>query len=182
MTKSFISILVILLFYSCSKPIANLQPTQNGSYFIKDFGFEITLPESWIHSEVTRNGSVTDYNFVRKGIKDNTGLLVSPFIGIMCEKVTKDLNVLFYSMAKRAQFVPWNLETVLTAESKDFPLVYGIGYIGTYNDANNLEHKIIILHMINDTNGIQIIIDGTTSIYEIMKNEYLSIISSIVLK
>jgi hypothetical protein len=54
-----------------------------------------------------------------------------------------------------------------------------MGYFSTYQDSNGLEHKIIVLHLINGTSGVQIISDGTSSVYDLMKDEYKKIVASI---
>jgi hypothetical protein len=60
----------------------------------------------------------------------------------------------------------------LPSKESEFQIITGMGCFSTYQDSNGLEHKIIVLYLINGTSGVQIIIDGTSSVYDLMKNEY----------
>ena len=57
---------------------------------------------------------------------------------------------------------------VLPSKESEFQIKTGMGYFSAYQDSKGLQHKIIVLHLINGTSGVQIIIDGTSSVYDLM--------------
>jgi ribosomal protein L35AE/L33A len=174
--------LIFLLVICCSKPKIHKQTANNSNDEIKieEIQMVFSLTKNWEKSgDKMMNGPLTGYNFIRKPIVDGKGMNVSPFIGIMFEEVPENINILMYSMSKRTQLPPMKIIEVLSSDSKEYKLKYGVGYLSTYVDSNGLTHKIIVLHMINSTKGIQMIIDGTESVYDQMKNEYIDIVKSI---
>ncbi|NQT96110.1 MAG: hypothetical protein HQ562_00055 [Candidatus Marinimicrobia bacterium] len=176
-----ISTLIItsILFITCAKQTTKITSNADGVYKIQEISLNISLNDNWKSDGKLANGPVTGYNFVHNAISDKQGNLVLPFIGIMFEQVPANTNILMYSMGKRTQLPPMKIIEVLSSDSKEFQLQTGVGYLGSYHDSNGVNHKIIVIHMINKTKGVQIIIDGTESVYQLMKKEYKNIINSI---
>ncbi len=181
MVKSRLLLLYAFVFLGCSSTLPSIEMQEkDGQYTLTDAGFSVDLPSYWNPTQIgVKKKTINGYNYARDPVIDNSGLQVVPFISIMYEKVDNNTDLIFYSVFKRSSLPPFKIDEVLTGDHEEYPLPFGIGYLGHYYDSMGILHKIFIIHVISNDWGIQIIIDGTASIFEVMKEEYIQIIKSI---
>ncbi len=182
--KSLIILISTVFIFSCSSTQnLVLQKTLDGNFYFDDLEMRISLPDAWRQSgQKERHGSSTGYNFIRESIKDTNDVPILPFMGIMYEDVPDDLNVIMYSAVQRSNLPPFQIIEVIASDQNKYKLKYGLAYLAKYIDGNSVSHKIFIIHMTNNNGkGVQIIIDGTESVYDLMEKEYINIIDSIKL-
>ena len=177
----YLFLLIVLVSFNCSTKNLILQKNIDGKYYFDELKMKISLPNVWKQfGKKEKNGAITGYNFIREPIKDKKGRPILPFIGIMYEKVPTDLNVIMYSVFKRKDLPTHEILKVITGDHEKYKLKYGMAYLIRYNDDKGIFHKIFVIHITNGKGkGIQIIIDGTESVFEIMEKEYIDIINSI---
>jgi hypothetical protein len=95
----------------------------------------------------------------------------------MIESVPDGQDLVEYSISKRMN-LPIKILKVIAPEKREFGDVEGIGYLATYDDPSGLPHEVYVVHAVIKNRGIQVIIDGTASVFDKLDSEYRSILRS----
>ncbi len=147
---------------------------------IKEAGIEFILPNKlWNLTLQDQQNQIFIHQYKREEIISN-GFQVIPNLAIIVEPVPDSMNVIEFSLLKRMS-VPFSvLETFISTDDNS-PIQFenAIAYKGIYEDKQEIEHTILLVHLINDLKGIQFIIDITSGLYQETEDELLEIIGSI---
>ena len=144
--------------------------------------FELPNKHWFKHSDQDANGKHIDF-YKREAIIDSNGRQIIPNISIITEEVGDSADVILFSAQKRVS-VPFEVDEVFSHDSEKAILHYGyaVGYRGSYTDQNALLHSVYVLHLINGTTGVQIIMDITADLFDEFGEEFRTCISSIKAK
>jgi len=138
---------------------------------IIEANLSLTLPnESWVLLKKQDVNNLTVYFYKRESIPDSLGRTVIPTISVVIEGVSKDVDVITYSMMKRSK-MQFNVDKVFTNQEGSLDLKTAIGYKGTYSDKFG-EHLLYIVHAVNNEKGIQIIMDALSLISSKIEPEF----------
>jgi len=141
---------------------------------IEDWHFSFELPsEKWSlkDKQEDREKSIALYGYKREWILDSKNRKIIPNIGIVFEKVPKDMDVIVYSANLRMR-IGFEVEKVFTHLDGTISLENAIGYIGKYTNSYNIKHTVMVVHAIHKGIGAQIIMDATTEVFPIVENEF----------
>jgi len=148
---------------------------------IPNTSLSLQLPnDSWAMTEQQEKDGRAAVFFKREPITDSEGRNIIPNLVIISEPVEEETNVILFSASKRA-LIPFSVEKVFTHEDESPILTYenAIGYEGTYTDKLSLKHSVYVIHLLDGTTGVQIIMDMTSSLIEEYGKEFIRAISSI---
>ena len=129
-------------------------------------------PSFWVENarEFDKSRNKGMLMFKRETIVDSEGLEIKPVISIVYEKLPSSITTVSdYARIARAR-TSFNVEKI--ESSKDSLLYY-------CNYASDLEHKLLIAHMVFKDIGVQIIGDSTTSVYPIVEKDFIQFMQSI---
>lgn len=99
---------------------------------------------------------------------------------MITEKVQDSANVIKFSINKRLS-ASFEVIEMIDSDQEDAILKYGyaIGYKGDFTDADSIKHSLYIIHLINRTTGVQIIMEITDELFKDYGKEFRSVIQSI---
>ncbi len=112
-------------------------------------------------------------------IKDAQGRSIKPVIAIICETVPDSLDVIRYSISKRAH-TPFKVTKVITFQDGSFGYRNSVGYEGEYR--RGVDHKVFVGHMRHGKVGLQVICDSTDGVYSHVESDMRSFLRSIKFK
>lgn len=144
---------------------------------IPEIGWSFDLPAAYLRAPVPELGDgLSMFRFKREPIVDASGLAVHPNIGIVIENVPEGTDAVLFSASKR-RF------KVLEVYSPDSGIygVNAIGFLAEYDetlDGETYSHRIYVLHAIQGTKGIEVVLDATDSVFSEAQGEFLSILKS----
>ncbi len=118
--------------------------------------------------------------FKRSPIKDAQGRDIEPVMAIICESVPDSLDVIQYSIGKRAQ-IPFKVNEMMTPQRGDFTYGNSVGFEGEYQKGQVL-HKVLIAHMRHGKVGAQMICDSTDGVYDKVQPDMREFLRSITFK
>jgi hypothetical protein len=145
---------------------------------LPEAGLSVSLPATWdSNPQVRQRPGHTMYQFRRSPIIDSSGRNIIPNFAVMIDNVPDSQDLVEYSIAKRMK-LPMKVLQVIAPDKNEFGYVEGIGYLASYDDPPGLTHKIYVVHAIIKGKGIQVIIDGTDSVFDDLDSEYKSILKS----
>jgi|SRR5690625_2471921 len=144
---------------------------------LEDAKVKFDLPnEHWKFAEKIDNKNVIIYTYKRDYIVDSMGRKIDPQISFILEPVDSSISVIQYSTIKRVK-VPFEVVTMFTHEDGMMKFENGIGYQGKYVD-QGLEHRIYLVHGINNNMGITVVMDTTEELAHIVAPEFLKSLRS----
>jgi len=145
---------------------------------IPDIGWSFDLPAAYKPAPVPAFGhDVSIIRFKRKPIVDASGMAIHPNVGIVIENVPDGTDVVLFSASKRR----FKVLEVYSPTSGIFS-INAIGYLAEYSetlDGETYSHRIYVLHAVQGTNGIEIILDATASVYTDVQGEFLTVLKSL---
>lgn len=117
--------------------------------------------------------------FEHTPIKDAQGRHIKPVIAIICEAVPDKLDVIHYSISKRAH-TPFEVNRLITYQDGSFEYRNSVGYEGTYK--RGVDHKVLVAHMRHGSMGLQVICDSTDGVYGQVEADMRSFLRSITFR
>ena len=168
-------LLIIVLSFS----FIFLRASDTLTHVIKEGNITVDLPNNnWkLYSHEQHNGMII-YLFKRVPITDSSGMNIIPNIGIIIETVDSKLDVVTYSVEKRAN-MPLDIDEMFIHEDGKINFKNAVGYKAKYYDPPSLQHTVYVIHAINKGKGIQFILDATTSVFGEVDKEFQYVIKSI---
>ena len=165
---------IVVLFCLC--PFGKLW-AQDSVFTFKEANLKLAIPNSHWHLQPReeKNGFVI-YVFKRDPIQDSANRNIIPNAAVVIEKIDPKMDVISYSMNKRAT-AAFDVTKVFSHEDGTITYLNAVGYQGTYSDA--LAHTVYVVHAKNGDKGVQIILDTTTETFTVMDPEFLQILKSI---
>ncbi len=112
-------------------------------------------------------------------IKDPQGRSIKPVIAIVCEEVPDSVDVIRYSIAKRAH-TPFKVNKMMSHHDGSFQYRNAVGYEGEYT--RKVKHKVFVAHMRHGSTGLQVICDSTAGVYDKVEADMRSFLRSITFK
>lgn len=143
---------------------------------------EIWLPESWNNQpEKREDPGVTIYHFRRHPVNDGSKRRIIPNLAVLAEDIEEDIGLVEYSVSKRTQLPYRGLSSMeLAWMTPGSPGV--LCYLAEYDAPSGMKHKLYIIHSLIKGRGIQIIIDGTKSVFDMLDSEYKIILDRLEIK
>lgn len=117
--------------------------------------------------------------FEHTPIKDPQGRSIKPVIAIICEAVPDSVDVIRYSIAKRAH-TPFKVNKMMSHHDGSFQYRNTVGYEGQYT--RKVGHKVFVAHMRHGSAGLQVICDSTDGVYDKVEAEMRSFLRSIMFR
>ena len=118
--------------------------------------------------------------FEHTPIKDAEGRDIKPVIGVICESVPNSLDVIRYSVSKRAS-TPFKVNKMMTPQDGSFTHRNSVGYEGEYQRGSVL-HKVLVGHLRHAAVGLQVICDSTDGVYDKVEADMRSFLRSLTFK
>jgi hypothetical protein len=143
-------------------------------------GVVISLPEAWqAKPEIVQKPGATMYHFRRQAVYDSRGVWIIPNLAGFTENVPPGIDLVEYSVTKRTQQPYSDMRSMKLAWAVPGELGM-LCYLAQYDDAAGLAHKVYLVHaMACRGRGIQIVIDGTESVFDMLDPEYKLIINGV---
>jgi hypothetical protein len=157
---------------------------QTSDFNIKEAKMFIQMSNAEWRLANKEEGTLTQYIFKRKSIKDSAGREIVPAIMVFVENASKyNQDVTSYSIAKRLQFEGKGITVnkILIPENKGYPFSYKNSLLTMCSyTSNGLNHILYMVHIINkDNEGIQIYMDMTKSLVDKYSVEFWTTMKSI---
>ena len=153
--------------------------------------FNITLvydaPDSNIWNSPVKkfdeSRNVGSIMYVRNPIIDSEGRSISPVIAIIYEKLPSDsISVIEYSfMVRMRHAFSFEIDSLCSAEAMGMKYLNGMYYDG-YHIRGNVRHEILLVHIVKNDVGIQIICDSTENVYNEVVDDMIRFIRSVDFK
>ena len=144
---------------------------------IPEIGWSFDLPAAYLRAPVPDLGDdLSMFRFKREPIVDASGLAVHPNIGFMIENVPEGTDVVLFSTLRRR----FKVLEVYSPASGIFS-VNAIGFLAEYSetlDGETYSHRIYVLHAIQGTKGIEVVLDATDSVFSEAQGEFLAVLKS----
>ena len=174
-------LLLILLLLSSGNMFGQHEHHQHQHTFhIKEAGLALTLPnDKWKNMPVKRPGL---HQFRRAAAKDSLGVSIVPEIVISVEPLKPYTPLTDYSVQKQKNFQTlknYKAQKVFTSSDGMLKLSYSVGTKASYDDNNGVKHIFYFIHIVEETKGVQILIDIPASGFELYEEELTSVIKSI---
>ncbi|PJX22779.1 hypothetical protein CAP47_07065 [Psychroflexus sp. S27] len=159
------------------KRVENTVKFQN----IEEAKLKFKLPNiHWRFTERKTHKDKIIYTYKRDVILDSAGREIDPQITFIIEPVGSNADVIQYSIVKRMA-TPFDLVDMFTHEDGYMKFKNGVGYQGKYFD-RGLEHRIYIVHGINNKMGITLVMDTTEEVSDIVAPEFQKCLSTLDIK
>jgi hypothetical protein len=184
MRVSLGSLLLLALLSACAAPsrdsfkIASIEkPGTLQTIPLDSARIVISLPQTWQGKpDIYEKPGVTMYQFRRQVVYDSLGRGIIPNLAVFAEKVPPGIDLVEYSVNKRIQKSLRELSSVKFAWAT--PGEFGlICYLAEYDDPAGIPHTIYVAYSLVRGTGIQVIIDGTTSVFDMLDPEYKLILN-----
>ena len=135
-------------------------------------------PEAWklVKDGKQARGRAYLLMFEHTPIKDDKGRLIRPVIAIVAEEVPKELDVIKYSIWKRAH-TPFKVNKLVTFQDGDFSYRNSVGFEGEYD--RKVLHRVFVAHLRHGTVGLQIICDSTNGVYDKVEKDMRAFLHSV---
>lgn len=132
----------------------------------------ISLPRAWqTRPDIHEKSGAIMYHFRRQAVYDSQGRRIIPNLAVFAEQVPKGIDLVEYSVGKRTQAAYTEMSSMkiawLTAGDPG-----SLCYLARYDDPAGIAHKVYFVHSLVEGKGIQVIIDGTESVFEMLDPEY----------
>jgi hypothetical protein len=171
--KKIAAALLLFMVFGCkifAQPFLVLLP---------EAGLQLELPSpEWAKPDQKTVGDMIIYSGKRAPITDSLNRGIVANVSILIEKVEPGLRAKAYSASRRAQ-VPFDIQKTLNAKTGRLKMLNAIAHFGSYKDASGLLHRICVVYAIHRGKGIQLILDGTDSVWPSLKPEFLAIAQSL---
>lgn len=153
-------------------------------YVIHEAGLVITLPnENWKTMPVKRPNQ---HIFRRANAKDTTGRKIFPEVVISIEPVKPYTPLTEYSVFKQTGFAErlknYKVEKTFTNSDGMLKMSYAIGNKARYEDEEGVKHTFYFIHLVEETKGVQILIEVPSAGFPLYEEELTSIIRSLEYK
>jgi len=174
-----VPLLFLAVFSTCSAPsydsfnIASIEtPGTLETITLDSAHIEISLPRAWQRKpEIYEKPGVTMYHFRRQTVYDSEARRIIPNLAVFAEEVPRGVDLIEYSVAKRTEAAYRDMSSVKLAWAT--PGDPGsLCYLAQYDDPAGIAHKVYLVHALVNGKGIQIIIDGTESVFDMLDPEY----------
>jgi hypothetical protein len=186
MRSILVSLFLLVLLPMCSAPshdsfkIASIETPGTLERIALDSAYvEISLPRAWQKKPETyeKPGSAM-YHFRRQAVYDDAARHIIPNLAVFSETVPRGVDLIQYSVTKRTQAAYRDLSSVKLAwATPGNPGV--LCYLAQYDDPSGIAHKVYLVHSLVNGKGIQIIIDGTESVFDMLDPEYRLILGQL---
>lgn len=168
---------VLILFSFVSVGHADESFTAFGSTI--GYGRPDSAKWNLVHNGMDEKSKAYLVVFEHTPIKDAEGHDIKPVIAIVCESVPETLDVIQYSISKRAH-TPFEVTKMVKHQDGSFEHRNSVGYEGTYR--KGVEHKVLVAHMRHGSVGLQAICDSTDGVYGQVEADMRSFLRSITFK
>lgn len=188
----FIFVLLLTATVGCIKEdVKQKEPKRGEKVNIEEYGFSFQLPsEKWSFRQHEGNETIGKemYLYKREPIIDSKNRPVIPNIGISFTRVPEDLDVLtYFANIKIALHRDLNYNSYIDKDMfnpNNFNLKNAVGHMGTltYPDdiyPGDIEHTVVMVHAIHNGIGIQITMDITTELYEVVEEEFKYVLKTL---
>jgi len=184
--KIYIQSVLILILLSCTQ----LSPTYKKHSIVEigsgihkvtilELKLSFDLPVDWnAVPQIHRKKGQTMYHFRRDPVKDSFGRRIIPNLAVFIEDIPEGLDIVEYSVNLRMRESYSYLKIVGTKPGQ-FGELSGVGNIATYTEPVGLHHKVVIFQTVHEGKGVQIVIDGTESVFDDLKDEYDFVLQSL---
>jgi len=133
-----------------------------------------------VHNGIEARSKAYLLMFKRNPIKDAEGRPIEPVMAIICEEVPESLDVIRYSIAKRAQ-IPFDVNRLMTPQDGSFTHKNSVGFEGEYK-RGSVVHKVLVAHMRHGEVGLQVICDSTDGVYDKVEEDMRTFLRSLTFK
>lgn len=137
--------------------------------------FSLELPsEKWHLVEKQEDlsaDSLASYMYKRKGILDSEGRRIEPVIGLMFEKIPRDLNLIWYESTRRPRKWGFKLEEAFSHEDGTIGLKLALGWLAKY-ERNGVEHTVKTVCAKDGEIGVRVIMDSTTDVFPNVEKDF----------
>ncbi len=151
---------------------------RQGGVFLEEIGWAFTLPDAFepVPAEVLPDGSVL-HRFKHEGIADDSGIVVHPNIAFIIMDVPPDTDPVLFSASRRR----FDIIKMYTPADILFD-VNAIGYLAEHTDTfdgREYKHRIYVLHAVQDSKGIEVVLDSTESVFNKVNGDFMEVLKSI---
>ncbi|MEF3692019.1 MAG: hypothetical protein V3574_03125 [Candidatus Moraniibacteriota bacterium] len=159
----------------------NNTPTKNKiEEILNKWNLSFQLPsENWEFDEMDESEDNVVYFFTNKnGYKNSDGEIIYPSIGFMFEELEEEVDAIYYSM----KFEKYNKNTksYFTNEDGLIRLKNAFGIVAVQSEYNGgKEHTMKIVYAVNKKNGIFIVMDSTTDVFEKVETDFDFVLKSL---
>jgi hypothetical protein len=189
MNKLLLSLVFVAGLGACSAPMHEkfdpaavaTDPSSVNTVVLDSAGISVSLPKAWQRTPdvYDENPNVILYQFRREPVFDDRARKIIPNFAVFAEDVSRGTDVSTFSDKKRSSSI-FAHHTILASPKTALGGVGGLCYISTYDDGpDRLEHRIYLVYSIVGNKGLQIMIDGTESVFDMLSSEYEYILRSL---
>jgi len=182
---STISILFFLLTVSCV-PVPSFteytfEAMQQGSHrlTIPELKLSLELPSAWHNRpNIHESDRLVMYHFRRDAIRDAQGRMIIPTTALFIEDIPEGVDAIEYAINVRIRD-SFSQFTDVVYKPGFFGEIGGVAHVATYIDPKQIQHRIVLFCTVQEHKGVKIIMDGTESVFDDLKDEYDSILQSL---
>ena len=103
---------------------------------------------------------------------------VKQFLPVFIEDIPEGVDAIEYAISIRTR-ESFNQFTDVVYKPGLFGEIGGVTHIATYIDPEQITHRIVLFCTVKENKGVEIIMDGTESVFVDLKDEYDSILQSL---
>jgi hypothetical protein len=175
-----------IVFVIIALIVVSINAKSQNSFFIKEAGMVLTLPnDKWLE-ETEKKSSKPIYHFKRTDVKTSTGKVIVPEVQIIVEHLKTYVDLTQYSIHKQKSYSGhlknFKIEKVFTESDGMLKLRYAVGNKASYEDEHGVSHTFYFIHAIKKGIAIQIFIDIPSYLFDHYEEELTSIIKSLEYK
>ena len=146
---------------------------------IPELKLSLELPAAWSsRPNIHEQERLVMYHFRRDAIWDRNGRKIIPNLGLFIEDIPEDLDAIEYAFSLRMR-ESFRQFTDVVYKPGFFGEVGGVAHIARYIDPEQLKHRIVFFCTVQEKKGVKILIDGTESVFDDLKDEYDAILQSL---
>lgn len=146
---------------------------------IPELKLSLELPPAWSsRPNIHEQERLVMYHFRRDAIWDRDGRKIIPNLALYIEDLPEEADVIGYAFGQR--MTKWFSQlTDVVYKPGFFGEVGGVAHVACYIDPGQLKYRIVFFCMVQEGKGVKILIDGTESVFDDLKDEYDAILQSL---
>jgi len=177
--------LFVLLTVSCA-PVPSFteytfEAMQQGSHrlTIPELKLSLELPAAWnSRPNIHEQDRLVMYHFRRNAIMDGYGRMIIPNLSLFIEDIPEGVDAIEYALSIRMR-ESFSQFTDVVYKPGFFGEIGGVAHVAAYIDPELIKHRIVLFCTVQENKGVEILMDGTESVFEDLKDEYDSILQSL---
>ena len=159
------------------KPIA--EEVYKSTFFIDGPDVNVSFPEGkWYLADRYKEDGSLNFFFTRIGFSDSQEEESFPSCLITLDRVGNEITMIEYSSDRRSR-LSIDVNRVLTKESGLYSLPNTIGYIGSTGSEEDKKRIVYLVHSLQNSIGVEMILDCEKENYDTFKEEFLFILKSL---